>query len=148
MKTHGGGWIFAPFRKKCLLFSRERRDVTKRVQAVIKHQMEGPLICSSNASTWEHMGAFPGPAPILAVHHLLTPKDKSFSSGQGEGVVFHWTPSCSVYLLRRRLLPHLVSIACNYILRRTVHPDHEDGVQMSMWIHSSWLILIVLDSPS
>lgn len=42
-----------------------------------------------------HVGAFPGPAPILAVHHLLTPKDKSFSPGQGEGVLLHWTPSCT-----------------------------------------------------
>lgn len=25
-------------------------------------------------------------------------------------------------------MPHLVSIVCNYILRRTIHPDHEDSV--------------------
>lgn len=45
--------ILAPFREKCLLFARERRDAIKRVQAVIKHQMEGPSICSSSAGTWE-----------------------------------------------------------------------------------------------
>jgi len=45
-----------------------------------------------------HMGASPAPAPapILAVHHMLTPKDKSFSPGQrqGEGEL-HWTSSCT-----------------------------------------------------
>lgn len=42
-----------------------------------------------------HMGASLGLAPILAVHHLLTPKDKSFSPGQGEGELLHWTSSCT-----------------------------------------------------
>lgn len=139
------GGNFCTIQKEMLVVCERMERCNKESTGCNKASNEGTINLHQQC---QHMGAFPGPAPILAVHHLLTPKDKSFLPGQGEGVVLHWTPSCSMYLLRRRLLPHLVSIVCNYILRRTVHPDHEDGVQMSMWIHSSWLILILLDSQS
>lgn len=90
-----------------------------------------------------HMGASLGLAPILAVHHLLTQGQKLLAwTGRGRTSPL----DIILYLLRRRLLPHLVSIICNYILRRTIHPDQEDSVQMSVWIQSSWHILLVLGS--